>query len=373
MENKVDNPYKLLFSLGVVSALFGVMQWPLFSYHLLSFYPKQAHLQIMFFGFFWSFVAGFLMTAIPRMTGSTLANRYEVAIASGFVVAQILINYTYFNFSPAIFLLQLSFTIYFILPRVLEKRKIPFDGFLFMPFAFLMAFVGVFAFYYSNDTRYLKVLAGEAFLTNLIMGLGSRLIPALSRLPNAFMHPGMAVPLEWKKTLLKVILLNMSFILEILGYIEFGYILRLAVVGYISVQSFGLFKKGSVFSMTALGLKMSVVFFLISYINILFLKNYSIIAHSHWLYIGGFTLLTILIATRVTLAHSQTSLDYELKSRLLLSIIVFFFGSVFFRWISNYNISGLWINLSLTFFMCGLLLWLFKHLLLVRSSIIQKD
>jgi hypothetical protein len=165
----------------------------------------------------------------------------------------------------------------------------------------------------------------------------------------------------------------MSFILEILGYIEFGYILRLAVVGYISVQSFGLFKKGSVFSMTALGLKMSVVFFLISYINILFLKNYSIIAHSHWLYIGGFTLLTILIATRVTLAHSQTSLDYELKSQLLLSIIVFFFGSVFFRWISNYNISGLWINLSLTFFMCGLLLWLFKHLLLVRSSIIQKD
>lgn len=368
MSHKVDNPYKLLFSLGVVSGILGVLLWPLFNYQWIGFYPKQAHFQIMFFGFFWSFVAGFLMTAIPRMTGSPFATTTDLSIATLLVCVQNILNYTeYYSYSAIVVLFQLSFLLYFIIPRFLEKRKIPFDGFLFFPAAFGMSFLGIFLYFFYKDPRFLVVLSGEAFLTNLIVGLGSRLIPALSRLPNAFMHPGMTIALRWKSVLVKVSLLNASFILELLGVPGVAYPLRIAVVGYILIDSFGLFKKGSVFSDMAIGLKISMVFLLIPcFLKWLFL-SYNPVAHFHLLYIGGFSLLTILIATRVTLAHSQTNLEYELKSPLIRFLIFMVILSAVLRWVAGGDFSGQWIYLSLGFFIMGCGAWLLKHLSLVSS------
>jgi len=371
---KIDNPYKILFSLGIASGILGVLIWVLFNNQLISFYPKQAHAQIMFFGFFWSFVAGFLFTAIPRMTGTHFASSLDVALSSIFVLLQNVINYTqFYNFSPFIFILQTFFLLYFIIPRFLEKKKIPFDGFLFFPAAFFMSLLGATLYYYNNDTRFLFAFTGEAFLTNLIVGLGSRLIPALSRLPNAFMHPGMVVPLKWKSALLKVAILNFSFVIEVLNYKEAAYLLRLLVVGYIAINSFGLFKKSSVFSMMGLGLKVSVLFIIFSYVSKLLLFNDSSVANAHLLYIGGLGLLTLLVATRVTLSHSQTNLDYELRS-VLIGVMTFSMAmAAMLRWASGYGISGGLINFSIILFTATFLMWLWKHLSLVRSALIQKD
>lgn len=371
---RVDNPYKPLFSLGIVSGLLGVMVWPLFTHHWLAFYPKQAHVQIMFFGFFWSFVAGFLFTAIPRMTGTPLASVVDVLIAAVLIAVQNVINYTpYYESSAVVFIGQTLYLLYFIVPRFLEKRKIPFDGFLFFPAAFAMSLLGVVFYQVYGDMRFLIILSGEAFLTNLIIGLGSRLIPAVSRLPNAFMHPGMAVPLRWKTMFVKVFLLNTSFVAEAMGYKDLGNILRLLVVGYIAVDSFGLLKKGTVFSVVALGLKCSVFFMIMSYVARLIPSDHNPVAHSHLLYIGGFSLLTLMIATRVALAHSQTSLDYELKSILVFSVVALVSLSALMRWLANYDISDVWIYLSIAFFTSAYLIWLAKHLTLIRSALVQKE
>jgi len=374
MKSKVDNPYKPLFALGIVSGVLGVIMWPLFNHQIIGFYPKQAHSQIMFFGFFWSFVAGFLMTAIPRMTGTDFASLAAVLVSIMLVCAQVILNYTdYYPYSGFIALIQFGFLLNFILPRFLQKKKIPFDGFLFFPAAFGMSILGVLLYYFYKDSRFLVLFSGEAFLTNLIVGLGSRLIPALSRLPNAFMHPGMTTTLKWKSTLLKVVLLNISFVLEVMGFKVISYILRILVVGYIAIDSFGIFKLGNVYSNMGSGLKISILFLWISYVSRFFYVDHSAIASAHILYIGGFTLLTLLIATRVTLAHSQTSLDYELRSSLIAAIIISILFATAFRWMSNYDFNGHWLYLSLSFFVFGLLLWLYKHLSLVRSATVQKD
>lgn len=371
---KWDNPYKPLFALGVISGILGVILWPLFSHHWLDFYPRQSHVQIMFFAFFWSFVAGFLFTAIPRMTGASMASTMDLSVAMVLILLQNAVNYTsHFNLSVYFFTIQTIYLLYFIIPRFLEKRKIPFDGFLFFPSAFLMSLSGIALYFLYGDMRFLISLSGEAFLTNLILGLGSRLVPALSRLPNAFMHPGMSLPLQWKTVFIKVSILNLSFVTELLGYREASYAMRLAVVGYMAVDSFGLFKKSRVFSTLACGLKISVLFMLVSYTAKIWWLSHSSAAHSHLLYIGGFSLLTILVATRVTLAHSQSSLDYELKSIRIFLIAALLTASAISRWIANSDFSGYAATVSILFFVAAVFIWLLKHLSLIKSVFIQKD
>ena len=114
----VKNPYKPLFILGVLFGLMGVLIWLFFDVGLIAFYPRRAHIQIMFFAFFWSFVAGFLMTAIPHMTDSRLTCSLEVWLASSLVLVQFILNF--FNrtdLAVFFYFIQLIFLLFFILSR----------------------------------------------------------------------------------------------------------------------------------------------------------------------------------------------------------------------------------------------------------------
>jgi uncharacterized protein involved in response to NO len=65
-----EEPYRLFFPLGMLASIWGVMMWPLLYGGWLEFYPGEAHTRIMIECFMGAFVAGFLGTAFPRMTGN---------------------------------------------------------------------------------------------------------------------------------------------------------------------------------------------------------------------------------------------------------------------------------------------------------------
>jgi uncharacterized protein involved in response to NO len=65
-----EEPYRLFFPLGMLASIWGVMMWPLLYGGWLKFYPGEAHTRIMIECFMGAFVAGFLGTAFPRMTGN---------------------------------------------------------------------------------------------------------------------------------------------------------------------------------------------------------------------------------------------------------------------------------------------------------------
>lgn len=372
LSGEVSNPYKPLFSLGCVLGALGVSVWWFFDQGWIDFYPRQSHYQIMFFAFFWCFVSGFLMTAIPRMTGSHLAGRFEVAAALFLALSQALLNLTnQTNLAAYLYLLQLVFLLAFILRRFLIKRRVPFDGFIFMPAAFFMATLGIIFFKIFGDQKFLLIFSGEAFLLNLIIGLGSRLVPALSRLPNAFMHPGAEFKPNYLKAGLKMLSLNLSFVFEFMGLSALAFGLRFFVVLFIGIFDFGLFRRGTVFSMVALGLKAAVFMLLLGYS--LKALNVSLIPSGHLVYIGGFSLLTLMVASRVTLAHSQTNLDYELKSLRLASVSGFFILATVLRWWSGYSLNGPLFWGSIVLFILALTVWLDKHLRLLTAHTIQKD
>ena len=59
--------YRLLFPLGVLASLLGVLLWPALYAGWLTWYPLEAHTRLMTACFGGCFVVGFLGTAVPRL------------------------------------------------------------------------------------------------------------------------------------------------------------------------------------------------------------------------------------------------------------------------------------------------------------------
>ena len=78
---KSVEPYRLLFPLGVMFGALGVYVWIAFAFFPGSEFPVQLHSKLMLGTFLFSFAAGFLMTAIPKMTASFPAQTFELTIA----------------------------------------------------------------------------------------------------------------------------------------------------------------------------------------------------------------------------------------------------------------------------------------------------
>src|SRR5215471_8126085 len=77
-------PYRLFFPLGILFGLAGVAIWPLYSFGLTATYSGRSHALVQTGGFLYAFIAGFLLTAVPRFTGTKVpssAAQYTLATA----------------------------------------------------------------------------------------------------------------------------------------------------------------------------------------------------------------------------------------------------------------------------------------------------
>ncbi|MBL7543155.1 MAG: NnrS family protein [Bdellovibrionaceae bacterium] len=391
-------PYRLLFPCGVVAGVLGLMLWFFFQAGQVSFYPRQAHANIMYFGFLWSFVAGFLMTAIPKMTGTSLVHKYEMVTALGLVALQIVVNFlNYVPASVAVYGIQAVFLIVFIVRRFLKKRVLPFEGFLFIPFAFLQALLAVVMFFmslqsstplslqflfqfapsnsptfsaqisyqFSMDSFYLH--AGEAFVLNLVLGLGTRLIPVLSRVPNSLTPDQRSNSNQFMKMIVLAILLNLGFILQTFVNNQLGIALRLLVVSFIAFRYFKIASSVSTKSFVGFGLRCGILFILSSYAILLF-QPAQAIAVQHLIYIGGFVLITFMVGTRVMLAHGGQSLDYETDSRRIGAVALLFALASLLRLVAGADVFGAIMKIGIVVFLVASLLWFHKFIKILRDS-----
>src|SRR5215467_7577450 len=68
-------PYRVFFPLGILFGLAGVAIWPIYSFGLTATYSGRAHALVQIYGFLYAFIAGFLLTAVPRFTGTSQPSR----------------------------------------------------------------------------------------------------------------------------------------------------------------------------------------------------------------------------------------------------------------------------------------------------------
>lgn len=367
-EERIE-PYILLFPTGCLLGLLGLVFWIFFQLGWIQFYPRALHGNLMFFGFLWSFVAGFLMTAVPKMTSTSAAHIGEISFAVALVFIQMVLNVRNLtDISVFVFLMQNAFLLFFVVRRFLVNRKVPFFGFIFLPMAFIQSVLGVALYFFYSDRSLFVLLSGEAFILNLILGLGSRLIPVISRLPNALLpnESSSSDSLTWP--LVTLLLLNVGYWCEVFNFREFGVILRIFGILIAAVKLLRLFVVPVTWSYVGVGLKISVVMLAIGQIFSLSFFN-SVLAGQHIIYIGGFSTITLLIATRVILAHGNQSLNYEISSKRLISIVILLFISALIRFFVGTDVSNFFLSISALFFVFAIALWFARFFKILNSKI----
>jgi uncharacterized protein involved in response to NO len=185
-------PYRLLFPLGVALAWVGVGKWFLLATAGVGTFASAGHAITQVQGFLMCFAAGFLLTAIPRRTGSAPASAGLVAVAAlAPVVTTIASNLGAFALSQLAWLTLVVALVTFAVRRLrggAGARRRPPNAFLWIPSSFLLGLVGSTLMALralGPDWMALhdlgKDLLVQGLFLGLILGVGSLVFPLITR------------------------------------------------------------------------------------------------------------------------------------------------------------------------------------------------
>ncbi|HEX5037863.1 MAG TPA: NnrS family protein [bacterium] len=327
--------YRVFFPIGWLMGLAGVGLWILFLQNAMGTYPKEWHADLMTGGFLPLFAAGFLMTAVPRFTGSFGPERSDFvvggALAAGLLLTVFFPNRLPFHACLGAFSL---FLLAFCWRRIRNRSAYPPPP-LILALAALAAEVVAAAFQAFHDATGRadlfdtlgRLYLYEGFQLLLILGVGIFLIPNLLGRPTCTPPVTVSVrpPKEKPLPFLRLIPLPLwvvsavllaSFALEIRVSPALGRGLRAAVFTLVSFHDWKIHRGPAVRSTLAWSLWTSCWLLLLGLWLPVAAPSYDVHAR-HLAYVGGFGLMTFAVATRVTLAHGSHDLVLEKTSRLL--------------------------------------------------------
>lgn len=317
----INEPYRIFFLLGILYLLWGILIWlpQLFG---AETYPVLAHRYLMLNGFSASFIAGFLMTAVPKFSQTKTAHLSEILTFmiitfAGIVSAYLEIEALTFLFSA----LQAVVILFFLFSRILKRKVNP-------PYSFIFIFVGLFLWIISALMSYIsyedsfKNLHYEGSIAAIILGVGSRLIPGI--LGHSEIVQTQRSRYENEKPFLLTIPLHfivlIAFFVGSYFFESYGIIARAIVVTLIGIFYWKLIYFPKIRSALTWNIWLSCWLILMSFI----LKaswSAGMIHASHSFFINGIVLLTLLIATRVLQSHGPK--DSALENLKILYVISF--------------------------------------------------
>jgi uncharacterized protein involved in response to NO len=318
-------PFRLLFPIGVLLGVAGVMMWPLYVWNVTHVYPDLLHPRVMMEGFIGCFVVGFLGTALPRLLGVPQVSLYETV---GFAVA--LVWTAWLHFSGRILWGDLTFfcTVLMFVSllgmRTLFRRDTPPPAFVLAALGLLSALVGSFGLavvpvapglFPLWVTPLAKLLLFQGFILLPVMGIGAFFLPRFFGLPNRQSYPeSLAPPPGWRLRAAFAAMCGLavvtSFALEVAGFLRWGYALRAgAFLGYffreVPVHQAG-FGGGSL----ALGLRIALASVPSGFLLLAIMPDRSF-TFLHVVFITGFSLMILIVASRVILGHSGQSEKFQ--------------------------------------------------------------
>ncbi len=317
-----NNPYRILFPLGTLFGLWGILIW-LPQIFIQTSYPVLAHRYLMLNGFTASFIAGFLMTAVPRFSQTKFAHNYEIINFSTVTVIGLI--FSYLNNEKLVFIcssLQAMLILTFLFARIMKRKVNP-------PYSFIFIFVGLIMWIVSGmmsafvDLESFKVLHYEGSIAAIILGVGSRLIPGI--LGHVEIVQTQRSRYENEKPF--ILTVPPHFFLIILLFIgsyflmdSIGIYIRTFVVGGIGIYYWRLLSLPKIRSALTWCIWMSCWLIVLSFALKAFWFTGAIHV-SHSFFINGTLLLTLLIATRVLQSHGPK--DISLEDSKVLYLVTF--------------------------------------------------
>lgn len=329
------DPYRLHFALGSIFGFVGVALWPL---HFAGWiqYPILIHRHLMLSGLFMSFVSGFLMTAAPRMSGSRHASSSEIVInlillttSSGLALAG---QTTAASWLAAA---QIAYLLVFLVRRIWSRTQRPPVGFVFVPFGLVWAFAG-FLLPPGN------VALQQAFLLNLIVGIGSRLIPFLTR--AQLNDPQLAEVRSPARVFMLAGALNLNLVMSYWMEPRLFYCAQAAILMLAGWLELAMFRPMRPFTLQGLGIRLSLWAMIFAYVMLAWDPSNQL-ALLHVLFISGYSVVTLMVATRVVLSHGGHKLEFEVRSPHLAALLVLILLATIGRSI-GYLLPAAWLWLA---------------------------
>lgn len=376
----VHEPFRFFFPQAVVAGLIGVLLWPLYFLHsgdvkwfttswaplknLVEFYPNLAHIRVMVFGFFGGFIFGFLGTALPRMLSAAPFTIAETTVLLLLHAAMTLAYAAGKLFAGDILLLLLIARFVICALRRLGTRKdLPPPGFVLIGLAFTCVVIGtamaITQNYRDLDVQWVnlqRLLSSQGFVLLPILGIGPFILPRFFGRQSPHDFPEMLQPSpKWKKkaslALGAGLLVIVSFVIEAFAWYRAAHLLRFATVLVYLLLEFPFRSAPEAKSALGLALRISFVTLLAGFVAVGIFPQFRT-GLLHLTLVGGFALITFIVATRVVLGHSGHMDMLKGRNRWLLGVI----GLMLFAMATR--ISGdFWPKIMMSHYIYGAFVW----------------
>jgi uncharacterized protein involved in response to NO len=335
-------PFRIFFPLATLLGMSGVSLWPLFFAGLHKFYPGMMHARLMIEGFLAGFVIGFLGTALPRLLSAPPLRRGELR---SLLVLYVLTAGLHIGEQPrlgdcAFITLLLTFGAC-MLARLRGRAQLPPPGFVLVAFGLLSGLAGPVLWlcgmqgWVPGSAMLLGgLLLNQAFVLFLLLGIGTFLLPRFLCLRD-----GHTIPEErtaspgWRLraafSAFTGLLLLASYWLEANNPAApaAAWVRSIAAIGYLATmvpfhrQSRPLHTAPVAAQLALLALVAGLVFPLF--------WPAQRIAGLHVVFLGGFSLITFTVATRVVLGHSGNEALFETRlPALQIATVLLLVGAV---------------------------------------------
>jgi uncharacterized protein involved in response to NO len=321
------DPYRIFFPLGIILGAFGVSIWPLYYYGVTPGYSGRAHAFVQTDGFLFAFIAGFLLTAIPRFTGTEApSRRVQYVLAAIVICCTAAFEFQFFVAGQTLFVVEYVFLVVLLGRRFLRRNQDPPDTF---PLVGIGLLSGALAAFINAGVAWNvigpawdplgKRLLTEGMVLLLVLGIGGFLGPRLlgfAQLPQ-FTNIRLAGAEAASKKALLYKVAGLSILLSLISEYGFGVpamaFVRAAIVTPVILSTVQPWRLPAVRTTLAWCVWCAQWFVISAVWVVAFVPRYRV-DFLHILFIGGFTLLILAVGTRVTLSHGGHGLAKERRS-----------------------------------------------------------
>jgi uncharacterized protein involved in response to NO len=238
----LEEPYRMFFPLGVTAGIWGVMLWPMLYAGWLGFYPGEAHTRMMVEGFVGAFVAGFLGTAFPRLTGNRTWSAGEfLAVLGLWAMAVASHTQNHVAAGDAAFAAMVVVLLATMMRRwIFGHRDTPPPGFILvfagvMGAAVAAGFLALKASPSPAQWQWARLWLFQGFLLLPLLGIGPYVLPRFFGMASSHSFDDAPAPPAgwWRRAAAAIfagLMIIASFALEVAGKALAGQLLRAAVI-----------------------------------------------------------------------------------------------------------------------------------------------
>lgn len=326
------DPYRVFFPLGIALGIAGVSIWLAYGLGLTAGYSGRAHAFVQIAGFLYSFIAGFLLTAIPRFTGTTAPSRpTQYLLAAALLSAAAAYETQAFAIGHVLFLLSHATVIALAVQRVRHRRTSPPESFALVGFGMMAGAAGALVNVAVSWSWIGPVwdLLGRRLLTEgmvllLVLGVGGFLGPrllgfaALPQLQGLAVAPGPRRPplFAGKRVAVYVaagLAITSSVVLEYAFDLPGMAVVRASVATLLILATIKPWQPPATRT-TLAWCVWSAHWFLIAGLWLVAFAPAYRVDLLHVVFMGGFTLLILAVAMRVVLSHGGHDMSHERRS-----------------------------------------------------------